>query len=372
MGKQNRARTESVTNLSSPPGVSELELTLLGPGYGESVILHLGRGEWAIVDSCLDSDGRPGVWQYLDDIGVDPAESVVLIVASHWHDDHIRGLANLVQLCPRAKFCCAAALCSEEFLVYVGALEGRHLSSTGSGLREMYSVFSQFEENSTQAPIHAVANRVIYSSETCTVSSLSPDDSVLQRFLGSIGRLIPNIGENKTRIRDLSPNEASVALWVDAQEFALLLGADLERNGWQSILVSEARPAGRASAFKVAHHGSGNAYEQGVWDEMLETNSFAVIAPWRRGRGFLPKIDDAVRILKATQNAWITNADLSFQSKPRHSNKMVEKTLRESGVRMQQLSRGNHMVRLRRMIGSDGQWTVETFGGAKHLRDYVA
>ena len=123
-----------MTKTSNSPGANELELTLLGPGYGESVILHLGNGEWAIIDSCLDSDGRPGALRYLDDIGVDPAENVVLIVASHWHDDHIRGLANLLQLCPRARFCCAAALCRKEFLGYVGALEGRHMSSVGYAL----------------------------------------------------------------------------------------------------------------------------------------------------------------------------------------------------------------------------------------------
>lgn len=104
----------------------------------------------------------------------------------------------------------------------------------------------------------------------------------------------------------------------------------------------------------------------------MESDTFAVIAPWRRGRGILPKIDDAARILQATNNAWITNADLSSQSKPRHSSRVVEKTLRESGVKMQQLSRDNHMVRLRRTISSDSQWTVEAFGRARHLRDYVA
>lgn len=361
-----------MTNSSNPPGTSEIELTLLGPGYGESVILHLGDGEWAIIDSCLDSDGRPGALRYLDEIGVDPAENVSLIVASHWHDDHIRGMANLVQLCPRAQFCCAAALCSEEFLVYVGALERRHLSSSGSGLREMYGVFSHLGEIAKTAPIHAIANRVLFSNKTCTVSSLSPDDSVLGRFLKSVGQLVPDRGENKSRVRDLSPNEASVALWIDAKEFALLLGADLEKEGWRSIVVDGARPFGKASAFKVAHHASENAHEQRVWDEMLETDTFAVIAPWRLGGKILPKIDDAARILRATNNAWITNADLSSPSKPRHSNRVVEKTLRESGVKMQQLSRDNHMVRLRRTIGSGSHWTVETFGSARHLRDYAA
>ena len=111
------------------------ELTLLGPGYGESLVLHLGGGMWVLVDSCLDSDGFPQALRYLESIDVDPAEAVDLIVATHWHDDHIRGIADLVETCKKATFCCGAVLCQEEFLAVAHALEGSHLSVAGSGVR---------------------------------------------------------------------------------------------------------------------------------------------------------------------------------------------------------------------------------------------
>lgn len=44
-------------DVGSAPESDQFELTLIGPGYGESVVVHLGRGLWMIVDSCVDSDG---------------------------------------------------------------------------------------------------------------------------------------------------------------------------------------------------------------------------------------------------------------------------------------------------------------------------
>ena len=58
------------------PGQREFEITLLGPGYGESIVMHVGAGVWVLVDSCLDRNGRPRALQYLERIGVDPAEAV--------------------------------------------------------------------------------------------------------------------------------------------------------------------------------------------------------------------------------------------------------------------------------------------------------
>ena len=52
-----------------------------------------------LVDSCLfpkTKDKEPISLYYLNQIGVDPS-SVQTIVASHWHDDHIRGLSALVR-----------------------------------------------------------------------------------------------------------------------------------------------------------------------------------------------------------------------------------------------------------------------------------
>ena len=357
-----------MTEAGAPPGSEEFEFTLLGPGYGESIVLHLGSGYWVIVDSYLSSDGTPMALEYLESIGVDPAWAVVLIMATHWHDDHIRGMAQLVETCSDAHFCCASVFCHKEFLTMVGALEGRHFSASGSGLREVYGVFSRLKETSKK-PVHALANRVVFSQGATKICSLSPADGVFQHFLRSIGNLIPGQGQNKTRIQSISPNEAAVALWVDAGDFALLLGADLERSGWVAILDNTARPTGRASVFKVPHHGSKNADEPAVWERMLMSDPVAVLTPWRRGGHVLPRKQDAERILAATLHAYVTDNG-SLRQSPRHKNSVVARTLRESRVRFRPLTFDSSSVRLRRPLapGTEG-WSVKLFGDACHLKE---
>jgi len=357
--------------LEAPPADEECELTLLGPGYGEAIAIHVGDGKWTLVDSYLDADGTPAALRYLDNIGVHPADAVSLVIATHWHDDHIRGMASMVEQCPAARFCCSGALRSQELLAMMGRLEKKHLSAAGSGVRELHRVFSRLRETK-RVPAYAFANRLMFRGEYCDIWSLSPGHRVFQASLQSIADLVPHESGSKTRLPSLSPNEIAVVLWIEFGNFSLLLGADMERRGWTAILSDTERPAGRASVYKVPHHGSKNADEPAVWKRMLEAESVAVLTPWRRGSHVLPTMPDARRISKATPKAWITDKGLSRHANIRHDNRAVARTLRESGARIQRLEASGGMIRLRRVIGSGAQWTVETFGNACNLVDYAA
>ena len=355
----------------APPGQDEFELTLFGAGYGESVVLHVGNGAWVVVDSCVDADGAPRALRYLEDLGLDPARSVALVVATHWHDDHIRGMARLLEACAGAGFCCSGALCRKEFFSVVGALERRRFPDSGFGVREIYDVFSRLHESNSH-PKFALANRLVFSRRGCEIRTLSPDDSIFEDFLKSVFGLLPARSQAKPRLPTLSPNAVAVALWVTAGDVTVLLGADLEKRGWISILQSDERPAGRASAIKVPHHGSQNAWEPGVWKDMLESEPFAVLTPWRRGGRALPRPRDAERILERTPNAWATaNAGPRGAAPPRRS-AAVRRTLRGSGIGLRRVPLSPGAIRLRRPLNSRTPWTVEKFGTACRLADFAA
>jgi glyoxylase-like metal-dependent hydrolase (beta-lactamase superfamily II) len=75
-----------------PPTADQIEINIFGPGYGECCLFHFGGGKWIIIDSCVDDEiGQPAALAYLDNIGINPAEGVELVIASHWHDDHVKG-----------------------------------------------------------------------------------------------------------------------------------------------------------------------------------------------------------------------------------------------------------------------------------------
>jgi hypothetical protein len=39
------------------PNRDEIDVIVVGPGFGESILVHIGDGDWIIVDSCLDASG---------------------------------------------------------------------------------------------------------------------------------------------------------------------------------------------------------------------------------------------------------------------------------------------------------------------------
>ena len=351
------------------PSLEDIEITLLGPSYGESILIHTGFGAWMIVDSCVDSERNPRALGYLESIGVDPA-AVFLIVATHWHDDHMRGLAKLVEVCTNAEFCCASALGEKEFLAAVGGLERHHFSNSRSGVKEIYNVFSVLESRGS-VPNYAIANRTIFRAGHREVLSLSPSDEAFQTFLREIGRLFPGLGETKRRIRSTSPNDLSVVLWVRVGDNILLLGADLERRGWREILRGRALPDGRASVFKVPHHGAESAHEADAWGTLVEEAPVAILTPWHRGGGALPTEPDMERILTFTTDAFITAEPRRPGRSPVRRRREVERTLREAGVRLRRSVVQSGAIRLRRPTDAGAAWDVQRFGPARHLNELV-
>ena len=277
-------------------------------------------------------------------------------------------MARVVEECTNASFCCSGALREEEFLSAVGALERRHVGTFGSGVQEIRGVLSRLGRAGA-VPTWALANRRILSKRQYEVWALAPADGAFTHFLRQIGRLIPKAGQKERRIRSLSPNDVAVVLWIAVGDIAVLLGSDMEQRGWSAIVEDAARPAGKASVFKVPHHGSKSAHEPRVWETMLEPEPVAVITPWRRGGRVVPNRQDCRRILDRTANAHVT-ASVDSTAPVRRRAHMVERVVRESGIRIRQTPTPD-AVRLRRRIGSGARWRVERLGSACHLEDFA-
>src|ERR1051325_7480746 len=95
------------------PSSDEIEISVFGPGFGESIVAHIGDGEWIVVDSCR-SNGSILPLEYLKQLQVPVDRAVRVVLATHWHNDHIRGLAQIVEQAASAKFYCSQALGSKE------------------------------------------------------------------------------------------------------------------------------------------------------------------------------------------------------------------------------------------------------------------
>jgi len=377
--------TETPRVAEAPPAPHELEVSLFGPGFGESVLLHVGAGRWIVIDSCVNViSGRPAALEYLDRIGV-PASSVDSIVATHWHADHIRGLSAMVAACDHAQFCCSAALNNQEFLS-IANLYAEVPLKLAAGPNELHQAFKAVvgrRGSDAYRPIKwlrsdmdvfARWNEIAARCVPVQLRALSPSDEMLTRAVEEMAQLheFCRRSEQLGALTPGHPNHISVALQIEVGARLVLLGSDLEETGdpligWSAVLSSTSRPTEAAEAFKVAHHGAKSGHHDEVWSAMLKREPLALLTPFRWGRHRLPDRGDRQRILALTQKVYIT-AHPEEDKAPVKRGVKVERLIADT-VRRRWLAAGSlGQVRWRANIFDQGdEGTIELFGAAMPL-----
>lgn len=343
----------------------EVEVSLFGPGYGECALLHIGAGEWMIVDSCVAGGEQPAI-SYLLEIGVDVRRDVKLIVATHWHDDHVRGMASLVELCEGARFACSTALEKDEVWGGFATFPTGHLRKLTSGVDEMRRVQNLLSGGGRPSPKWAVEDRLLFERSATgapkvSVTALAPSDRTVTRAYQSISSLLQSSVDIGT-VPAPARNDASVVLSVDIGDASVLLGGDLEttpgdsETGWAAVVGLEERSRRRrAEVFKIPHHGSEGAHYEPVWSKMLIEAPEAVLTPWRRGRSRLPTASDLERLcLRATQ---VHLSSVSSSGEGRRTSTQLLAPRRVPGLDMGR-------VTLRRRIGATRAWDATYWGPA--------
>lgn len=356
-----------------PPYPDEVEVTLFGPSKGECVLLHIGRGDWIVVDSCRDRRGQPAALVYLTSLGVS-SDRIKMIVASHWHDDHVGGLARLVQSCPQATFVFSGSLEADEFLHLVSAADLRPMVKTTSGVHEFRRILDHLASHGV-GPHFALVDRILYrrtGSLECTVQALSPSDASVLEGFERIKMLLNDQLQDAERLTVPRPerNPGAVVLWVTVGSVLLLLGSDLEidddpAKGWTAVLDAVARPTEPASFVKIAHHGSVNGHDDRAWDQLLEPAPHAALTPYLSGKTPIPRPADLTRIVGLTPNAWITRRPGTPKVKRDYRvERMAEEATRWIRA-ADPLNAG--VVRFRRQADAAGPWRVHSSGSAERL-----
>jgi len=364
------------------PTPDQVELCVFGPGYGECAVVHLGAGNWIVIDSCIDSEsGRPASLNYFSRIGVNSG-SVRLVMATHWHDDHIRGMAEQVKTFANARFCTSSALTKEEFLATIVAYEKRHGIVAGSGASEICEVLETLRSRAgATSPMRAGPARLVFTlpataschGQECRITTLSPSDKQFDKFMLQLGKLVPIERSAKKRVADQEENDLSVVTLISIGDQGILLGADLEETGdvelgWSAIVRMPERPSQIAGAFKIPHHGSVNGHCEEVWTQMLIANPVAILTPWSKNRG-LPTGSDVERIVSLSEAAFSTSTGTRRIDRPRPY--AVQKQIRETVGRLRATEGRTGFVRLRNGGARNPKtWCVELSPEACHLKDY--
>jgi len=343
---------------------------VFGPGFGEAVLVHVGQGDWLAVDSCVaPGDETPYSLTYLERIGVEPEEHVKLIVASHWDDDHIRGLCTLIRRCRKSRFSLSSAYTTKDFLSILRAYEPGSMVRR-SGVREFWDIY-EYLLREKKKPRHAVVDRMLWRRKDdlpCTVTALSPSDSDEAATLEDFRRAFDEAVSYETRefFSTVKPNASSVVIWIAVGEVRILLGADLETEadpsrGWTAVLAADAWAGEQASVFKIPHHGSASSYEPAVWGRMLVSEALAPTSPFVYGRHKIPSVAERQAVRSHTTRGYLTR-DPNDSGSPLRG--ISAQTLAEATRAYQVMDVGVGHVRGRGKINDPSAWTIDLFHGA--------
>lgn len=358
-----------LSDATSAPKEDELEISLFGKGVGESVIVHLGGGEWMVVDSFINREtGRPIALDYLDRIGLTPKNAVSRVVVSHWHDDHILGTSTLVDELPNAEVFLSAALRLDEIRNLIAASECPAVVPP-TGIDEMAQVLRKLGARKREthvSPSFALAEGRVYKGSHCEVFALSPSGGTFTRALEQLAPFLPAVGTRKRRISH-EPNAFSIVLHVCFRGHGVLLGSDLEASsdtstGWRAI-VGLANNFKRSGVFKVAHHGSPNADCDGIWEALLEPSPRAILTPYLAGVCPRPSRQDVDRLRSRTPLVYC--AGPSSPQKSRDLSAAALRMIRAGGATIRSCEASIGHVRVR--IDGSGSQAVELFGSARQL-----
>lgn len=364
--------------LLAPPAQDEIEVTVIGPGFGESALVHVGDNNWLIIDSCKAPSGTiPAPLQYLADIGVNP-DRVFAIVVTHWDEDHCKGISQVVDACAAAEIIMSKAFVERDFLTFVSTYERPLTSNLRSNVKEIAAIARTIA--AAERPVtDAYPDRRIRSARAMEMShgapveiwTLSPSDREYQNFLDWTASQMP-LGEETRRVAvKRIRNDLSVVLHVSVGTDVMLFGGDLEEEGrpdtgWSAILASTGRPAEKANLFKVAHHGSATGHHESLPADLLATEPIAIVAPFKNGNVSLPTIADVARIRAYAPKSYAT-ATLQGRGNPRR-HPVAEKTIREVTKNFSTVKTTPGLVRLRKRVTGEKTWRADLFGSACPLQ----
>jgi len=348
-----------------PPAADEIEVTLFGPGFGEAIAIHLGDGAWFLVDSCIEPTSKnsaSGV--YLDYIGI-KSEQVKAIVASHWHDDHIRGISELSEKYSDADFVISTVFNDKKSLAFLAAYNSKSSNGLSQGTKELFNVLD------SHSNIYHASYKTLVFNETLnklpvTVIALAPRPEAYSQSITRFAQYLPTSGKAINNAPDLKQNYESIVLHIDVGNDAILLGSDLEEHtnfGWTAVIVDKwSKTRKPSSLYKVAHHGSATGHCEQVWSILLEEDPIACLTPWVLAGNRIPT-DAQQKIIKdKSKFAYIASA---ASRKPKMDSGML-KRLKDIGSNISLVDTGFGAVRHRKKIDAN-TWSVELFGAAQQL-----
>ncbi len=303
--------------------MAEIELHVIGGKEGESIVLKLPDGEWGVIDCYTPSLSDPAAnptFALLQSRGVTRLRFLAL---THAHRDHYRGMAGLLENFAVQEFWMFGALSTPELMEMLARLLQSQVefwnNPTPDDAKDVDELIQLLDA------VHARARKrtirlMTYSLNTCLLESdVSGDFSVTAigpsgRSTGAYHESIRNCFEVKNsrvllreKLPNLDQNKASGAFIVEFGQTRIVLGGDMETDGWKDAVEYYGRQGRLASVVvKASHHGSTNGYSQNSW-EHLSPNRTATAVITAYVKSSLPRVEGLRHIAAHVSQTLVTS-----------------------------------------------------------------
>lgn len=284
-----------------------LEVHVFNAGIGESIVLGLPGGKWGVVDcyatSLADETTNPAL-AFLQAKGVGELEFLCL---SHAHDDHYRGMSQLLRKLSIREFWRFGAVETADLQVKLAQVLLDEADRTGDpavleSVRELPRILGEVERRRRRsrnrfAVRYVGENQDLYplpppppgAAAVATIRAVAPSGNQISRYHRALDDYAIRVTSHPARrAKRVNQNIASVALVITYGQARVVLGGDVETEGWDDALRVCAPNGLAADVVKVSHHGSDTGYAPGLWAAFSACGKpIAIVTPYRRFQ--LPK-----------------------------------------------------------------------------------
>lgn len=358
-------------------GRFEIHIIGTGGGYGESIVVNLGNDEWIVIDSCINPNTKESLpLNFLNEAKIDLSK-VVLVICTHWHDDHIKGLSMLLEACPNAVFSFGQVLDKEKFFDFIG-VDNIKVKSTESNcstieFNKCIDIISKRLGQSRFATIDKCLFSSKYKGIDLLVYSLSPSQKSMENFNAELALLIDEASKSNVKIINQTPNDKSVVILLRIGENNILLGADLEvKNesniGWLDIIENSqiVKQHGKSTYFKIPHHGSENGYHDSIWELLLIEKPISSITIWRRSIQ-LPTPEMVELYFNKSDKLYMTTS-LGLSKKPKSRSNKVTAIIKQNCKAIEEVKYVYGVISSYFNLDEEINWRTDLAGSAIEVK----
>jgi len=281
--------------------------------------LKFDENKYGIIDSYINPvTNNPQVLDYIQEHNISP-EYIDFVLLTHGHQDHYRGISQILDICKNARFFTSSSFKLKSFQFLLSAYI--QVESKNNFFNEFIDIFNILKNTDRDLNVLSDKGNPIFNANGIKIFAISPNTHT-DEYLDKIYRKEADKHLNRNNEKFALGHDfnfQSVVLVVQIGELQILYGADLEYHetniniGWASICQDIDFQKHQFDLFKVPHHGSETSCNETDWTAFLKENRVLKLTPYSRGKK-LPDEKMVRKIKTICCNSYITS-DLSKKYK---------------------------------------------------------